>query len=143
MSIEVGELPVEHWNLLLSVPPYDTLGGLPDPNHTRVVVMIDTDIQKIVGYWHMFDAIHLEPLWIAEEYRHRPKAGIKLWNKILELLDRAHAKVAFAFIDDADIPKNLPLAKKLGFRQIPGACYWISTDEAKLAKIGQHSDKAW
>lgn len=78
---------------------------------------------RIVAYWPVFYALHLEPLWVAEAFRQHP--GV-----LKGLLEQTEAAVAstgepasFAIIDP-EAP-SLPLAEKLGFARVPGDLYYV------------------
>ncbi len=120
----IRELPPEEWSRLLAFQPFDTQGLPPTPTSRIMVAEVGGPGGAIVGYWGIFMAIHIEPLWIAPEYRKRPGVVRRMWRGIQSLLADLGADTAFACIFEADAP-NKPLAQKLGFVEAPGKLYFI------------------
>jgi hypothetical protein len=77
---------------------------------------------SIVAYWPIFYALHLEPLWIAEDHRHQ--VGRLLLTLMEQTLTTLGKPVAFAVIDP-DTPV-LALAERLGFDRVPGDLYYVT-----------------
>jgi hypothetical protein len=97
---------------------------IPNPEHT-VVNVVEED-GRVVAYWPTFNAVHAEPLWIAETHRHRREVTIALVEQVMETLQGCGVPVAFGIIADVDLIINLPMAKKLGFQKAPGELYFIT-----------------
>lgn len=125
----VRELPPEEWYKLRAVMPQG-FDGLPNPGRSRVAVVEEGG--EIRGFWFVFATIHVEPLWIHEDLR--ANAGIvrRMWGTIREILHNMwegtgglFGDVAFAIINDDDLPRKLPMAKRLGFVKVPGSLYFI------------------
>lgn len=123
-SVEVRLMDPEEAPALAKVPPFSQV-GLPDLTHTKVVIVQGRDTGAIYGYWMIFDAVHVEPLWIHPSYRKNPSIARRLWNGVKLVLQAAGAPIAFGIISHADMPKNAALAQKLGFRELPGKLFCI------------------
>ena len=121
--VTVRELKPAEFYKLATLPPFNT-DGIPAFGHTRVLVA-ETENKTIVGYWIIFDAVHVEPVWVAEEYRKRPGLARRGWKKVWEMLSSANVPYAFATILDRDAMPNESLALRLGFTRLPGALYCI------------------
>jgi hypothetical protein len=129
----VRELEPDEWDRLRGIPPFDRVGPMDAAGragHVRMVVA-ETPDGKIVGYWMLFDAVHAEPMWIAEEFRHNPALIRRLWGKTRELLQEAGIPVAFAFIAEGALPTNLPQALRLGFQPLKGELFYLFVDQSK------------
>lgn len=127
-NVSVRVLDPSEYHLLAYLPPFNT-EGIPNFGHTTVVVMEDNEVGRIVGYWMLFDAVHVEPLWIHEDYRKRPGVGRRLWRKVRDILVGANVPGAFAMILDHDAVPNVSMAKRLGFTKIEGELYYIRVKE--------------
>lgn len=79
---------------------------------------------RIVAYWPMFYALHLEPLWITEAYRRQPAVATRLLDLMTEALHTIGKPVAFAVIDPAT--PVLQMAERLGFDRVPGDLYYVT-----------------
>ena len=116
--------PDEH-GLLVGLGPFKDRG--PDPAGCAVVVAED-DHGRVIGYWCAFNAVHLEPLWVAEAERDNG-VGMAMWAGLRQLLDENGVANAFAMVADEDVMTHLPLAAKLGFQRIPVSILFISLNE--------------
>src|SRR5262245_6700815 len=90
----VRVLPPAEWSRLARHEPFATT-GLPSPDHWRIIVAeVGLDI---VGFTCLYEAVHMEPLWVAPEYRLRPhqfhQLLTDLWTTTRTLL--AEAQVRF------------------------------------------------
>lgn len=128
------ELLRSEWHKLLTVPPFNTLGELPNPDHARVAAIFDDD-DNIKAYWYIFDAIHVEPLWISEEYRKKPMLAKELLSLVRTMLAEANATVAFGIIKTEDFITHVPMAQRLGFKAVPGNLFYISPDNKALNEL--------
>jgi len=79
---------------------------------------------QIVAYWPIFYALHLEPLWIAEDHRRQAAVTHGLLDLMRQALLNIGKPVAFAVIDP-DTPV-LALAERLGFDRVPGDLYYVT-----------------
>jgi hypothetical protein len=121
----VRELPPEEWHKLLEMPgPYHDAGQVPTAAHNRILV-IEEDDGTIAGYWGIFTVVHVEPVYIRPEYRHKVSVTRRLWEGVQQLLIRLRVPGALAIISDADAPVNLPMATKIGFQKVPGSLYYL------------------
>lgn len=114
--------PKEH-NRLIGLGPFEGAASGPDPDYSTVVVAEDSE-GEILGYWCAFNAVHVEPLWVAKSARQNG-VGSRLWKKLQEVLEDYHVPNAFAIIMDEDLPTHLPMAHEIGFRRIPGSVLFV------------------
>ena len=101
------------------------LAECPDLTQLRkaTVPVIEVD-GTIIAYWPVFYALHLEPLWIAEEYRHNPAVARALLELTGEVVQLSGEQVSFAIIDESQ--GALPLAERIGFARVPGNLYYVT-----------------
>lgn len=127
-EVTIRELPAAEWERLrLGVPIL--AGELPDPNKTAVMVIEEAG--EIVGWWFVFYAIHVEPMLIPPHLRKNPSVIRQLWGGVLNILDRAQANLAFAVIEDKDLPNgNADYAGRLGFQKLAGSLYFVRREDA-------------
>lgn len=125
-EVEVRELQPEELYLLSTVPPFNT-DGIPDFRHAGVAVVQEKESRRVVGYWMLFDTIHVEPLWLHPDYRKRSGVLRKLWGKVADMLGRTETKRAFAIIQNDDEAEALrEQAKRLGFQRMTGDLYFVN-----------------
>jgi hypothetical protein len=98
---------------------------IPDPRTSSVVVAEDDG--EIV--WCAFNAVHIEPLWIAPEHRQKASVARGLWRELKMLLGDNRVQSAFALIADVDAGVVLPMAFKMGFQRVPASVLFIGFDE--------------
>lgn len=113
--------PSEH-ERLIGLGPFKDLG--PDPANS-VVVVAEDDHGRVLGYWCAFNAVHLEPLWVAESERGNG-VGMALWEGVREVLKEHGVLSAFAMVGDEDVMTHLPLAGKLGFQRVPASILFVN-----------------
>ena len=87
--------------------------GIPHPEFSRIVVAEQKG--EIVGFHMLVMVPHLEPIWVAPEYRGTTLA-VRLWNRTLQLLDDLRLKVSYCFSERPDTDEYLT---RLGLRQLP------------------------
>ena len=90
---------------------------------TVVVAEVDG---RIVAYWVAFYALHLDPLWIAEEHRRSPAVNRGLLEGIAAVVERTGEPVSFAVIE-SPTSEQFALAERLGFARVPGDLYYVLT----------------
>lgn len=118
----VRELQVEEYPRLKQILPEGF--PLPNPKTSRVVIAEDAD-GAIKGYWFCYIALHIEPLWVAEEKRHDVSVIARMWKKVKEIMLADSWLSAYAIIYDTNIETVGKSATWLGFQKIAGSLYWI------------------
>lgn len=136
--IIIRELPPAEYERLRGVGLFEIF-ALPNMEHTIPIVGQNARTGEIEAYWLVFDAVHVEPLWIAE--KHRKKAGFarRLWGAVQSALVARNVPIAFACIADNDAAQNLPQATRLGFKKIPGSLYFVEVKPEGEAAEGWKS----
>jgi hypothetical protein len=104
------------------------------------VVVAEDEKGNIVGYWCAFNAVHLEPLWVAEGERSNG-VGKAMWDELRHVLVDEHGVAnGFAMVGDEDVMTHLPLAARLGFRRLPVSTLFIelsSENETEGLVLGE------
>jgi hypothetical protein len=130
-TLSVRTLPVEEWAKLHDAPgplPQWLQGKLP-PADSTVITVIEDAAGQIHGYWVIFSAVHLEPLYLSESVRHHPKAAVQLMQEVGKNLKEYGVTAAFGIIGDADLDTVAPMAQRAGFEQLPGTLYAIRLND--------------
>lgn len=125
--------PKEH-SKLIGLGPFTECA--PDPA-TSVVVVAEDDSGRVIGYWCAFNAVHLEPLWVAEAER-GDGVGKALWGGLREVLVEHGVPSAFAMVGDEDVMTHLPLAGKLGFKRVPVSTLFVDLRNGEDDGEGGH-----
>lgn len=128
--VTIRELGTDDLVRLSAIPPFDT-AGLPRLPNMRVVGAVREHDGMIVAYWMLFDAVHVEPLWIAADYQRKPALGRRLWEGVRKILCEVKVPRAFAMIHNDDAAMNMPMAMRLGFQRLPGDLYFLDTTKMK------------
>jgi hypothetical protein len=102
---------------------------LPDPRATQILVAEDAE-GAIIGYALAYQCVHLEPIWVQEEYRRKPGVVRRLWKGAAQMLQRAGITWAFATIAIQDAPSNQALAQHLGFTRLAADLYFLEIPPA-------------
>jgi hypothetical protein len=113
------ELPEAEWPRLSQHLP-----ELPPSGLARIIVVED-DGGRIVGYWCIVTAVHLEPVWVAPEYRGNASMWRKMWSGIKSVLVESKVKMAVAIVL-RDNPATHAI-KRLGFQPVNGDLYFART----------------
>jgi hypothetical protein len=79
---------------------------------------------RIVAYWPCFYALHLEPLWIAEDHRKSAAVNRGLLECVAAVVQRTGEPVGFAIID-SPTAESYALAERIGFARVPGDLYYV------------------
>jgi hypothetical protein len=120
-NITVRELPVAEWPKLMALE-HAAFKNEIDPNETKILVA-ETPSGEIVGYVVAYVCVHVEPLWVREDYRKKPGAVRRLWRGAAQMLQRSGITFAFATISIHDAPSNQALARQLGFTRLAADLY--------------------
>jgi ribosomal protein S18 acetylase RimI-like enzyme len=122
-GLTVRELPVVEWPRVqhLAHAAFQQTPVL-DPNELKIMVA-ETSSGEIVGYVVAYTCVHVEPIWVHEDYRRKPGVIRKLWRGAAQMLQRSGITFAFATIGIHDAPSNQALAQHLGFTRLPADLY--------------------
>ncbi len=131
-EVIIRELGPDEVHLLYTLPPFN-VEGVPAFGHSRVIVGQDKETGAIVAYWFIFDAVHVEPVWIDFNFRKRPGLIRRLWGKVREVLEESKVPGAFAMVDNAAVMPNASQAVRLGFKRLPGELYYLRLSDGREA----------
>lgn len=90
-TLTTRELPPEEWSRLDGTELGASWHQL-QPTWARVLVVEDGD--QIVGCWALMNLWHLEGLWLAPEWQHRPSVARRLWVGMRRLMASVGAQSA-------------------------------------------------
>ena len=121
-------LPPNDWVGLQDHEPFTT-GGLPDPEHWRIIVAEQGE--RIVAFTCLYTAVHYEPIWIHEDFRRHPHLFQDLWQASKQVLDEAGVSLLFAQVPDT-LPHQKRLIEKFGFQPAPGQLYLLHVPNAVI-----------
>jgi hypothetical protein len=143
-QVIVRDLPAEEFHRLQGIGLFE-IYDLPNMQHSRAVVgeeVYPDGSHKIVAYWLVFDAVHVEPLWIHPDHRKKPGFARRLWKGVQDVLVATGVPIAFACIADNDAAENLPQALRLGFKKIPGSLFFIEVRPEDRTNYKSLADQA-
>lgn len=121
-QVVVRELTPEEYPRLKQILPEGF--GLPSPQTSRVVIAEDSE-GAIKGYWFVYIALHVEPLWVAEEKRHDFSVIARMWKRVKEIMYADKWLAGYAIIADSNLDTVGKSAEWLGFTKIDGSLYYI------------------
>jgi hypothetical protein len=114
------------------------LAELPDlskvRDQTRVAV-VEVD-GRIVGYWVLWMALHVEPLWVTPDVRRAPAVIKGLLAEVESAILSSGESAAFAVIDPSDVAQVAAYAERLGFHDAPGKLLYIVVTPAVAQEVG-------
>lgn len=110
-------IPVEQ------VPP-EALEGFQLPDASAVVAAID-DAGRVVGIACAMMVLHVEPWWVAPEYRKHPTLLRRMWDKMREVLMGCGAKQAVSVVLH-EKPETEHLAHFIGAQKLPGSVWMLN-----------------
>lgn len=129
-DLEIRDLSEHELRAIVSQPPFDSMGlegaGL---KHVRVVGAFRDS--RMVACWMLHDAVHAEPVWIAEEERANPAVIRPLWESVRRVLVGSGCPVAYVVVGDGALANSAPLAMRLGFQPMNGNLFYLLVDEAR------------
>lgn len=98
------------------------------PSLARLTAMtcpvVEVDGQ-IVAYWILWQALHVEPLWIHEDHRQAPGIARGLVEEVFQAIAAAGEQTAFSVVEDATLAVIGSYAARLGFQEAPGRLFYI------------------
>lgn len=116
--------PEELARAVVAGGPLTDLGADPERLKSMAVAVVEVD-EVIVAYWVCWYALHLEPLWIREDYRKHPGVATGLIDQVREVVDASHEPAAFAVIEGENLEAVGAYAARLGFQEAPGKLYYL------------------
>lgn len=129
-GVVVRELLPEEFAPLASRSPFAEM-GLATYNRDRVRVMGAIRGRTVVAVWMLYDAVHAEPLWVAEEERQNPAVLRPLWEGVRRILVDSGCPVAYAIVGDGGLPGSIPQAIRLGFQPTKGNLFYLLVADAR------------
>jgi hypothetical protein len=104
------------------------------------VVAVEDAQGTLLGYWPIWLAVHLEPLWVQPEARKNPAVIKALVMGMRAQLQAERITTAYATIAHEDLPTNLPMAARMGFERVPGDLFFVKLEAGAEASDGSSSD---
>lgn len=103
--------------------------ALPDtlPFRPQDGVVAVNDKDELVAVCGLVSIVHLDPLWVREDYRHHPTLLKHLWTSIRAYMISLGVKVALS-VADKPVAQRL-LTRLVGAQELPGRVYAIYTGE--------------
>ena len=130
-EVVIRELGPDEVHLLYTLPPFN-VQGVPAFGHSRVVVAQDVESGQIVGYWFVFDAVHVEPLWVDPDHR-RGGVASRLWSKVMDILTESKVPGAFLMVDHDAVLPTATQAMRKGFKRLTGDLYYLRVSNGREA----------
>lgn len=95
------------------------------PRGSRVIAVEDEE-GRIVGYWCVITAVHLEPVWIDPAYRGNASMVRKLWRGVRDVLVDNNVEMAVAVLM-RDNPAS-HVIKRMGFQPVNADLYFAAVN---------------
>lgn len=91
---------------------------------------------QIVAYWVLWKALHLEPLWITEEFRQHPAVALNLIQTMEEAALATGEPAGFAVIEQENLATVGQYAERIGFQRAPGLLYYLLLQQPESKEGG-------
>jgi hypothetical protein len=117
-------LPPEEYSKLADTEPYRT-GGLPDPDHWRIIVVEDEG--RIVGSCAIFDAVHWDYWHVDEAYRGNPVVFRDLVMGGVQVLVDHNVDLVHTTVPNGQ-PEVEEMLTRFGFQPAPGRLFYFKRD---------------
>lgn len=88
------------------------------------VAVVEVD-GRIVAYWVIWYALHVEPLWIQPEWRRHPGVCSGLVKQMQAVVEETAEPAAYCEIGEENLEAIAPYAERLGFLPAPGRLYYL------------------
>lgn len=116
-------LPAAEWSRLTAFPPFCE-GGLPDPDHWRIVVAEDDGL--IVGFCCLFDTVHWDCWYVQPEYRGNPVVFKDLVEGGVQVMIDYQIDLVHTTVPDGSGVGGM--LERFGFEPAPGSLYYYTRE---------------
>lgn len=120
------ELPVEEWDRLLTIPPYDHMGLPSTAGDWKILVVENADGEIVMASATQIQ-VHWEPWWTREDVRKNPVVVRLMLELGLTTLETFGIPYAFCTVADAQ-PEVRAAVEHMGGIRAPGDLYLIDTE---------------
>lgn len=118
---EIGVLPAEDYARLDTLPDGCLYGRHVQPSPGLVILAVErTADHALMGYWPVFNVVHIDGLYLTEDVQHHPKVALGLLGALVALLQAGGVQGVYAQIDS---PLMQKMAGDLGLEPLPGLAY--------------------
>lgn len=128
-TVVVRPLAPEEYSRLAGLP-FTSVIGIPDPQLCSVLVA-ENSAGEIVGLWSAMPVVHLEGLWVREDYRKTTVLG-RLHRQMRVLLGQLGVRSCFTYVEDPDV---LIIALKAGFQRLRGDLLYLELPAAEPVPV--------
>lgn len=88
-----------------------------------ILTLVDPATDRPVGYWPVWQAVHIDGIWLEPSLKDHPGALRSLLTAAFATLQSNGVSLAFAVL--ADDAESLAQAQRLGFVRAPGHLYTL------------------
>lgn len=125
MTITTRTLPPEDAHLAIAAGgPFQELQVQADKLKEMSIAVVEVD-GRIVAYWCVWYALHVEPLWVHEDYRKSPGVIGGIVTEMQKIVEATHEPAAFCVIEAENLAEIGGYATRLGFQEAPGRLYYV------------------
>lgn len=88
------------------------------------IAVVEVD-GRIVAYWVVWYALHVEPLWVHDDWRRHPGVIAGIVDQMQEVVEGTGESSAFCVIEAENAETVAGYAHRLGFFDAPGKLYYL------------------
>lgn len=104
--------------------PLKDLQASPDRLKDMRIAVVEVDGQ-IVAYWVIWYALHVEPLWVHDDWRKHPGVIAGIVDEMQTVVESTGEGAAFCVIEAENAEVVAGYAHRLGFFDAPGKLYYL------------------
>jgi len=118
---QIGVLPGEEYARLDTLPEGCLFGRRVQPSpYLHILAVERLADHALLGYWPVFNAVHIDGLYLDPALHHQPKVALTLLGALVALLQAGGVEGVYAQIDS---PLMQKMAGDLGLEKLPGIAY--------------------
>jgi hypothetical protein len=111
--------------------PLVELGFTAETLKDMIFAVVEVD-GRIVAYWVVWKAVHVEPLWVTPAHRKQPAVIRGIVEAMQDAVALTGETTAFCVIERENAEVVAQYATRLGFLPAPGSLYYLVPTPAEV-----------